>query len=233
MVELNAIAAGSELDAARDAGREGVAAGWCAWSHEADELVFSLVARPDVSMQAFQALPFVAAMGMMDGLAGSGSAEGLGLAGKVGIQWPSDIVCGAPAFDTQLASVAVNGGSGAAGLFAVVTVRVACAELAGLGVELADGALAERLAAAVLTRADAWAAAAATPQGKFGPLAPVLAEYFDMVPLLGHQVAAVSPNGFPIAAGVFAGLDIWGRATIKTDAGEQEFPPEAVKIRGI
>ena len=40
----------------------------------------------------------------------------------------------------------------------------------------------------------------------------------------------MSPNGLPLAVGVFAGLDIWGRATIKTDAGEQEFPPEAVRI---
>ena len=76
-------------------------------------------------------------------------------------------------------------------------------------------------------------AVANTPQGAAGPLAPVLGEYFDMVPLLGRQVAAVSPNGLPLAVGVFAGLDIWGRATIKTDAGEQEFPPEAVRIRGL
>lgn len=32
MIEMNAVAAGTELDAARDAGREGVSAGWCAWS---------------------------------------------------------------------------------------------------------------------------------------------------------------------------------------------------------
>ena len=91
----------------------------------------------------------------------------------------------------------------------------------------------EGSAAAVLARVDAWAVVANTPQGAAGPLAPVLGEYFDMVPLLGRQVAAVSPNGLPLAVGVFAGLDIWGRATIKTDAGEQEFPPEAVRIRGL
>ena len=89
------------------------------------------------------------------------------------------------------------------------------------------------MAAAVLTRVDTWAVVANTPQGAAGPLAPVLGEYFDMVPLLGRQVAAVSPNGLPLAVGVFAGLDIWGRATIKTDAGEQEFPPEVVRIRGL
>ena len=176
---------------------------------------------------------FVAAMGMMDALVGTASTPGLGLAGKVGIQWPSDIVCGAPAFETSLARVAVNGGAGAAGMFAAVTVDVERAALGELGVDMADEALIEALAAAVLVRVDTWAVAANTPQGAAGPLAPVLGEYFDMVPLLGRQVAAVSPSGLPLAVGVFAGLDIWGRATIKTDAGEQEFPPEAVRIRGL
>ena len=233
MIEMNAVAAGTELDAARDAGREGVAAGWCAWSAGDASLTFSLVVRPDVNMHAFHGLPFVAAMGMMDALVGTAATPGLGLAGKVGIQWPSDIVCGAPAFETSLARVAVNGGAGAAGMFAAVTVDIERTALGELGVDMADEALVEALAVAVLTRVDAWAVVANTPQGAAGPLAPVLGEYFDMVPLLGRQVAAVSPNGLPLAVGVFAGLDIWGRATIKTDAGEQEFPPEAVRIRGL
>ena len=216
MIEMNAVAVGTELDAARDAGREGVSAGWCAWSAGDASLTFSLVVRPDVNMHTFHGLPFVAAMGMMDALVGTASTPGLGLAGKVGIQWPSDIV-------TSLARVAVNGGAGAAGMFAAVTVDIERAALGELGVDVADEALAEGLAAAVLTRVDTWAVVANTPQGAAGPLAPVLGEYFDMVPLLGRQVAAVSPNG----------LDIWGRATIKTDAGEQEFPPEAVRIRGL
>ena len=108
-------------------------------------------------------------------------------------------------------------------MFGAVTVDIERSALSELGVDVADEALVETLAAAVLTRVDAWAVVANTPQGAAGPLAPVLGEYFDMVPLLGRQVAV----------GVFAGLDIWGRATIKTDAGEQEFPPEAVRIRGL
>ena len=223
MIEMNAVAAGTELDAARDAGREGVSAGWCAWSAGDASLTFSLVVRPDVNMHAFHGLPFVAAMGMMDALVGTASTPGLGLAGKVGIQWPSDIVCGAPAFETSLARVAVNGGAGAAGMFGAVTVDIERSALSELGVGVADEALVEALAAAMLARVDAWAVVANTPQGAAGPLAPVL----------GRQVAAVSPNGLPLAVGVFAGLDIWGRATIKTDAGEQEFPPEAVRIRGL
>ncbi|MDY5559950.1 MAG: hypothetical protein SPF45_00420, partial [Collinsella sp.] len=165
--------------------------------------------------------------------AGTASTPGLGLAGKVGIQWPSDIVYGAPAFETSFARVAVNGGAGAAGMFGAVTVDIERAALGELGVDVTDEALVEALTTAVLARVDAWAVVANTPQGAAGPLAPVLGEYFDMVPLLGRQVAAVSPNGLPLAVGVFAGLDIWGRATIKTDAGEQEFPPEAVRIRGL
>ena len=197
MIEMNAVAAGTELDAARDAGREGKSAGWCAWSAGEALLTFSLVVRPDVNMHAFHGLPFVAAMGMMDALVGTAAAPGLGLAGKVGIQWPSDIVCGAPAFETSFARVAVNGGAGAAGMFGAVTVDIERAALGELGVDVADEALVEELAAAVLTRMDAWAAVASTPQGAAGPLAPVLGEYFDMVPLLGRQVAAVSPNGLP------------------------------------
>ena len=233
MSEMNAVKTGAELDAARDAGREGATAGWCAWSHANNSLVFSVVVRPSVGMQAFHALPFVAAMGLMDALAGTLDDAGLGLSGKVGIQWPSDIVCGAPDFETLLAGVNVNGGAGAAGMFAAVTVAVEVDQLAGLGVTAADEELVLRLSGAIVRRVDAWAVLADTPQGKMGPLAPVLSEYFDMVPLLGHQAAAVSPNGLPLAVGVFAGLDIWGRATLKTDAGEQEFPPEAVKIRRV
>ena len=157
MIEMNAVAAGTELDAARDAGREGVSAGWCAWSAGDASLTFSLVVRPDVNMHAFHGLPFVAAMGMMDALVGTASTPGLGLAGKVGIQWPSDIVCGAPAFETSLAHVAVNGGAGAAGMFAAVTVDIEHSALSELGVDVADEALVEALAAAVLARVDTWA----------------------------------------------------------------------------
>ena len=164
MIEMNAVAAGTELDAARDAGREGVSAGWCAWSAGDASLTFSLVVHPDVNMHAFHGLPFVAAMGMMDALVGTTSTPGLGLAGKVGIQWPSDIVCGAPAFETSLARVAVNGGAGAAGMFAAVTVDIERAALGELGVDMADEALIEALAAAVLVRVDTWAVAANTPQ---------------------------------------------------------------------
>ena len=232
MIEMNAVAVGTELDAARDAGREGASAGWCAWSAGEASLTFSLVMRPDVNMHAFHGLPFVTAMGMMDALVGTASTPGLGLAGKVGIEWPSNIVCGAPAFETSFARVAVNGGAGAAGMFGAVTVDIERSALSELGVDAADEALVEELAAAVLTRVDAWAAVANTPQGAAGPLAPVLGEYFDMVPLLGRQVAAVSPNGLPLAVGVFAGLDIWAARLSRPMPASRSFLPRPYGFAG-
>ncbi len=61
----------------------------------------------------------------------------------------------------------------------------------------------------------------------------MLGEYFDMVPALGHRAAAVSPNGHPLAIGTFAGVDVWGRATIKTTVDEREFAPEVARIRTL
>ncbi len=153
----------------------------------------------------------------------------------MGIEWPSNIVCGAPAFETSFARVAVNGGAGAAGMFGAVTVDIERSALSELGVDAADEALVEELAAAVLTRASASPGRLLPTRGRAPQVRwpPCWASISISVPLLGRQVAAVSPNGLPLAVGVFAGLDIWGRATIKTDAGEQEFPPEAVRIRGL
>ena len=145
---------------------------------------------------------------------------------------PSDIVCGAPVFETSFARVTVNGGAGAAGMFGAVTVDIERSALSELGVDAADEALVEELSAAVLTRVDAWAAVANTPQGAAGPLAPVLGEYFDMVPLLGRQVAAVSPSGLPLAVGVFAGLDIWVVRPSRPMPASRSFRPRPYAFAG-
>ena len=89
------------------------------------------------------------------------------------------------------------------------------------------------LARAIAEKVAAWEHLLATRPAP-GPMAPVLSDYFDLVPLLGHQAAALSPNGLPVAMGVFSGLDIWGRACITAaDGSEQELPSEAVIIRAV
>lgn len=248
--------------------RSGERAGWTAahMSAETGDVSLALIARPAVRMGDFHAVPFVAAMGAHDGLAALGAAK------SVGIRWPHDLVCAAPDFDEELATVSVRAGAGEGGMFAVVALElragafaalelcapsadaaadicderatVSVTETAAAGVAdapadagvspLADPVVvAPQLAAAILARIDTWAAALADNRAVAGPLAPVLGEYFDMVPALGHRAAAVSPNGHPLAIGTFAGVDVWGRATIKTTVDEREFAPEVARIRTL
>ena len=248
--------------------RSGERTGWTAahMSAETGDVSLALIARPAVRMGDFHAVPFVAAMGAHDGLAALGAAK------SVGIRWPHDLVCAAPDFDEELATVSVKAGAGEGGMFAVVALElragafaalelcapsadaaadicderatVSVTETAAAGVAdapadagvspLADPVVvAPQLAAAILARIDTWAAALADNRAVAGPLAPVLGEYFDMVPALGHRAAAVSPNGHPLAIGTFAGVDVWGRATIKTTVDEREFAPEVARIRTL
>ncbi len=92
--------------------------------------------------------------------------------------------------------------------------------------------LAGMLRDAMIARVDAWAARMATMQAGMGPMAPILSEY-DMVPMLGKQVAVIAPTGHVMDTGTFSGLDIWGRAVVITPAGEQNYPSEAVSLRQI
>ena len=227
-----------------------------AWASPEGSLYLSVVLRPNVPMQNLIAVPAVCAMGAMDAL------HAMGLAGCVGIKWPNDIVArtetGDGPFDRKLAGILVEAKSSAEGPFAVVGMGVnvqpvhveqhvsaesmspqalgpiSLAELVGEDAEvpvLSD--LAARLREAVVARVDAWAEAVRAGSAAAGPLAPILAEYFDMVPMLGHQVAVLSPTGHLMNTGVFAGLDMWGRACVMTPTGEQAYPSEAVSLREL
>lgn len=220
---------------------------------EVDQLCCELELTPKVKMMEFIALPQVCAMGVMDCL------YGLGLEGQVGIGWPADLVArrehpavpgGAKPreamsadtssfdFDLFMGKVGVHAHAGENGPAASVTVTVDMPVLEGAAQR--SGAvlppreeLRSQLAHAVGAKVDAWAHMLATRPSP-GPMAPVLSDYFDMVPLLGHQVAALSPNGLPMAMGAFSGLDIWGRACVTAaDGSEQELPSEAVIIRAV
>lgn len=211
----------------KDKARAGAPAGTCVWSPSSDALKLALVLRPAVKMGDYHALPFVAAMGAVDAL------RSLGKAHEVGIRWPSDLVSGAPDFDSELVCITVSAGAGEGGLFAVVGLSVSREPLETLALDTDDEELAADLCDAIAARVDSWASALAASKVVAGPLAPVLEEYFDMVPLLGHRAAALSPNGHPLALGTFAGIDVWGRATIKNASAEREFAPEAARIRAM
>lgn len=227
-----------------------------AWASPAGSLYLSVVLHPQVRMQEFTALPAVCAMGVMDVLRAHGLGE------RVGIKWPNDIVARAvadtgadegAAFDRKLAGILVEAKASAEGPFAVVGLGV---NLRPLDVEESGSAnphalapisldeltggevlemqeLACELRDAMVARVDAWAAAMRRYPAGMGPMAPVLSEYFDMVPMLGHQVAVIAPTGHVMDTGTFGGLDVWGRAVVVTPAGEKTFPSEAVSLREV
>lgn len=228
------------------------------WASPAGSLYLSCVLRPQVRMQEFTALPAVCAMGVMDTLHELGLEGRVGIkwpndivARAVGEEEGAD----AP-FDCKLAGILVEAKASSEGPFAVVGLGV---NIRALEIEAADAgaaasplalvpisleelmgdgapemrALAVALRDAMVARVDAWAARMASMPVGMGPMAPVLNEYFDMVPMLGHQVAVLGPNGRAIDTGTFGGLDIWGRAVVVTPTGEQTFPAEAVSLRQI
>ncbi len=172
-------------------------------------LLLSLTLRPKVPMHYIQATPFVAAMGLVDGLRESGCED-------AGIVWPHDVVAG-----EKTMRFLSRGGYDDEGMFVVL-------ELVGDGgIELG-----EPIARAISARISMWQASVAEGRSQAGPLAFALSEFFDMVLLMGQPVDAVYPNGRVFDCGYLAGIDVWGRATIKRpDGTELEIAPEQAGIR--
>ncbi len=184
------------------------------------DTIAEVTLRPQVPMGAFHALGYVCAMGVVEGLRAAG-------AGYAAIGWPSDVVDGRT--DRGLCTLRMHAGYDK-GMFA--TCAVVAGRQIGLLRELTDDELADAIEAGVRARVDGWESDIIAGRGVAGPLAPVLSEYFDLVALLGRPAVATYPNGNEMARGTFAGVDIWGRATLVTDDGhELEFPPEQASIR--
>lgn len=186
----------------------------------AGDVLAEVTVRPQVPMGAFHALGYVCAMGAAEGL----RAAGVSFAG---IGWPQDVV------DVRtyrpLLKLQMHAGYNK-GMYATCTVLAA--QQVGLLRDMSDEELAQALQEGIEARVSSWEQQIASGAGAAGPLAPVLSEYFDMVPLLGNPAMAVYPNGNEMARGTFAGVDIWGRATLITSDGhEVEFSPEQAGIR--
>lgn len=178
-----------------------------------NNVLATVTLRPAVPMGAFHGLGYVCVLGAVEALRDAGM--------NVGIGWPFSLV------DAQTGETVARVQTSAGydeGMFARVEV------VAGDS-SYADGDL---LVAGINNRVDRWAADVAAGRAKASPLAPVLSDYFDLVPLLGHPAEAVYPNGNVMARGTFGGLDIWGRAILVTEDGlELSFAPEQASIRSI
>ncbi len=224
------------------------------WESPRGSLYLSCVLRPSVPMHFFTGLPAVCALGVLDCL-----RDDLGIA-QAALKWPNDIIAGpsklagilVEAGSSAMGTFAVCGVGvnvapamadsapqaqatpGAAAVPSPEALARTCLE------ELVEDPsklpafedIAELLRRRIVARVDAWDLACRQGRAQAGPLAPILNEYFDCCPLLGHRVRALSPEGELVCTGYFAGLDCWGRATVRRDDGvEVVYTSEMVSLR--
>lgn len=224
------------------------------WESPRGSLYLSCVLRPSVPMHFFTGLPAVCALGVLDCL-----RDDLGIA-QAALKWPNDIIAG-PFKLAGILVEAGSSAMGTFAVCGVgVNVATAMADSASQAQvtpeadavpspealartcleELVEGPsrlpsfedIAGLLRRRIVARVDAWDLACRQGRAQAGPLAPILNEYFDCCPLLGHRVRALSPEGELVCTGYFAGLDCWGRATVRRDDGvEVVYTSEMVSLR--
>lgn len=170
--------------------------------------VASFTLRPAVPMGHVTGTPFVCALAVARVLGGR-------------VSWPHGVVSneGAP-----LAAVRGRAGYDDDGIY------VTCEVVAAEGRELDVTAVEAAARAAV----DAWVSDVASGRAAAGPLAPVLGDYFDALLGMGERVEVVR-GGRVLARGTLAGVDVWGRATVRLDDGrrEVEVAPEQTELRRV
>ncbi len=167
------------------------------------------VVRLGVSMPYVPAVPYVVALGVCQFL--RAADEGFG------IYWPYDICYK----DQVVASIKATAGY-QEGMFAVVSV-VADAKALSLAFDVADNTelLAKRVSELVVQSVSAWEQQVKRARSFAGPIALILSDYFDMVPLLGQQVNKVYPSGNVALTARFGGIDVWGHAILVDEDGKE------------
>lgn len=154
-------------------------------------------------------------MGFIDGtpfVAALAAAEAMG----AHVAWPHDVVDDE---GTPVARVGTRAGYDDEGLY--VTCQI---EGDAAGDEVAD---------AVEKKVDAWGEAVAAGS-KAGPLAAFLEDYFDACLLMGRPATVVRRDGTVACKGTLAGMDIWGRATVRLlDGREVEVAPGQATIEPL
>ncbi|MBP3883890.1 MAG: hypothetical protein J6D54_02980 [Olsenella sp.] len=184
--------------------------------------------RPDVPMQMFTCIPAVSAIGACRSLRDAG-VDGASIA------WPANI-----SLDGEsLVRISAHAGY-EEGMFADVEltwlpeegeillnraqdVSVASLDWEGLAPALSD---------AVRRACDEWASGLRRARVVAGPLAPLLDDYFGLLEIANQPVEVVYPNGRLAARGVLCGMDVWGRASVRTASGKVlDISPEQASIR--
>ena len=167
------------------------------------------VVRLGVSMPYVPAVPYVVALGVCQFL--RAADEGFGIC------WPYDICYK----DQVVASIKVTAGY-QEGMFAVVSV-VADAKVLSPVFDVADNTelLAKKVSELVVQSVSAWEQQVKRARSFAGPIALILSDYFDMVPLLGQQVNKVYPSGNVALTARFGGIDVWGHAILVDEDGKE------------
>lgn len=170
--------------------------------------------RPDVPMQMYTCVQHVMALGCVRALRDAGL--------EAHIVWPAGV-----AVDGEEALHVRARAGYEEGLFAEVTLAAT---------ERGTSLLAQRrrlLSEALEASAREWEASLRRAGTVAGPLAPVLDEYFSLLLLAQKEVDVVYPNGNLCARGVLAGMDVWGRAAVRTASGRVvDISPEQASLRG-
>ena len=167
------------------------------------------VVRLGVSMPYVPAVPYVVALGLCQFFRATDE--------DFGICWPYDVCYK----DQVIASIKVTAGY-QEGMFAVVNIA-ADSEVLSSAFGIADNTelLAKKVADLVVKSVSVWEQQVKRARSFAGPIALILSDYFDMVPLLGRQVNKVYPSGNVALTARFGGIDVWGHAILVDQDGKE------------
>ena len=167
------------------------------------------VVRLGVSMPYVPAVPYVVALGVCQFLRAKDES--------FGICWPYDICYK----DQVVASIKAAAGY-QEGMFAVVSIAADVKTLSSaFGVAGNTELLANKVSELVVQSIGVWEQQVKRARSFAGPIALILSDYFDMVPLLGQQVNKVYPSGNVALTARFGGIDVWGHAILVDQDGKE------------
>lgn len=172
-------------------------------------LEVATVVRLGVSMPYVPAVPYVVALGVCQFLRAADE--------DFGIRWPYDICYK----DQVVASIKATAGY-QEGMFVVVSVA-ADSDALYTAFDVTDNTelLAKKISELVVQSVSAWEQQVKCTRSFAGPIALILSDYFDMVPLLGQQVNKVYPNGTVALTARLGGIDVWGHAILVDKDGKE------------